>query len=119
MVAPATPTSPTMVSIAVHVFRFVFSSISNNDLESQNPESFTWLNAVPPAAIAIVIVASCNCENPQTIGMEEIIPAAKVIDTVAEPTEILTTAATKNATNTIGNGRLPTRFPNNSPIPEF
>ena len=119
MVAPATPTRPTIVSMAVHVFRFVFSSTSNKDLESQNPESLTWLNAVPPAAIAIVIVASCNCEKPVTIGMEAMIPAAIVMDTVADPTEILTTAATKKATNTIGNGKLPTKLPNNSPIPEF
>ena len=41
------------------------------------------------------------------------------MDTVAEPTEILTTAATRNATSTIGRGRLPTKLPNNSPIPEF
>ena len=58
MVAPTIPTNPTIVSITVHVFRLVFSSTSNNDFESQNPESLTWLNAVPPAAIAIVSVAS-------------------------------------------------------------
>lgn len=69
IVAPTIPTKPTIVSITVHVFRFVFSSTSNKDLESQKPESFTWLKAVPPAAIAIVSVASCNCERPETIGM--------------------------------------------------
>ena len=51
--------------------------------------------------------------------MEALIPAAMVMDTVADPTEILTTAATRNATSTIGRGRLPTKLPNNSPIPEF
>ena len=86
---------------------------------SQNPESFTWLNAVPPAAIAMVSVASCNCESPEIIGMEAIIPAAIVMDTVAEPTETLTAAATRKATSTIGSGNPPTKFPNNSPIPEF
>lgn len=62
--------------------------------------------------MAMVIVASCNCENPDTMGMEAMIPAAMVMDTVAEPTEILTTAATRNATSTIGRGRLPTKLPN-------
>ena len=98
IVAPTIPTKPTIVSITVHVFRFVFSSTSNKDLESQKPESFTWLKAVPPAAIAIVSVASCNCERPETIGMEAMIPAAIVIDTVADPTDTLTAAATRNAT---------------------
>lgn len=69
IVAPTIPTKPTIVSITVHVFRFVFSSTSNKDLESQKPESFTWLKAVPPAAIAIVSVASCNCERLETMGM--------------------------------------------------
>ena len=83
IVAPTIPTKPTT---------------SNKDLESQKPESFTWLKAVPPAAIAIVSVASCNCERPETLGMEAMIPAAIVIDTVADPTDTLTAAATRNAT---------------------
>ena len=105
--------------MTVQVLKFVFSSTSNNDLESQKPESFTWLNAVPPDAMAMVSVASCSCDKSATIGIDAMIPAAMVIETVAEPTEILTTAATRNATSTIGSGKAPTKFPKSSPIPEF
>ena len=60
IVAPTIPTKPTIVSITVHVFRFVFSSTSNKDLESQKPESFTWPKAVPPAAIADIAGGECT-----------------------------------------------------------
>lgn len=47
------------------------------------------------------------------------IPAAIVIDTVADPTDTRTATATRNAIRTIGSGCAPTKFPNTSPIPEF
>ena len=65
----------------------------------------------------------CDCKrswlSPATIGMEAMIPAAIVIDTVADPTDTRTATATRNAIRTIGSGSAPTKFPNTSPIPEF
>ena len=83
--------------------RFVFSSIPTNDLTSQKPESLKWEQTVAPPA------TSCNrtCKIYTVIrsaipGIAAIIPAAIVIATVEEPTQILTNAATINATRTIG-----------------
>ena len=46
-----------MVSMIVHDFNVVFSSISTSELTSQKPESFTWLNAVAPPLMAQTIAA--------------------------------------------------------------
>ena len=41
MIAQISPVNPMIVSIIVHDFSVVFSSISSNEPTSQNPESFT------------------------------------------------------------------------------
>ena len=48
---------PTIVSIPLHDFKVVFSSISKNELTNQKPTSFTWLKAVasPPAMTKRII----------------------------------------------------------------
>ena len=46
-------------------------------------------------------------------------PAAIVIATVEEPTQILTSAATINATTTNGSAADETAFPITSPSPEY
>lgn len=40
-IAQINPVNPIIVSIIVHDFKVVFSSISSNEFTSQNPESFT------------------------------------------------------------------------------
>ena len=40
-IAQISPVKPIIVSIIVHDFKVVFSSISSRELTSQNPESFT------------------------------------------------------------------------------
>ena len=54
-----------------------------------------------------------------TSGIAAMMPAAIVIATVAEPTEIRTNAATTNATTTIGNEAEATASPITTPKPEF
>ena len=52
-------------------------------------------------------------------GMAAMIPAAIVIATVEEPTEIRTSAATMKATTTSGRLAEATALPMTSPRPEF
>ena len=112
------PVNPIIVSIIVHDFKVVFSSISSKELTSQNPESFTWLKAVAPPVIAHTIAARYNGESPATAGMDAMIPAAIVIATTAAPTEALTSAAIRKATRISGNQIFSSAGPMISPIPQ-
>ena len=117
--ALARPVNPMIVSIIVHDFKVVFSSISNNELTNQKPESFTWLKAVAPPVIAHAIAARYTGERLATAGMDAMIPAAIVIATTAAPTDALTSAAIKNAIITNGNPLFSSADPIISPIPQF
>lgn len=55
--AQARPVTPMRVSMTVHDFSVVFSSISSRELTSQKPESFTWPKAVAPPLMAHTIAA--------------------------------------------------------------
>ena len=113
--ATINPVTPTRVSIIVHVFRVVFSSIPTSDFTSQKPESLKWEQTVAPPATAAVVHARysegklCNLPEAATI------PAAIVMATVEEPTLILTRAATTKATTTIGRFAEETASPITSP----
>ena len=113
------PVVPTRVSMTVQVLRVVFSSIPTSDLTSQNPESLKWEQTVAPPAMAAVTQARWAGDKAATSGIAAIIPAAMVIATVAEPTDILTKAATMKATITIGNEAEATAWPITSPSPEY
>ena len=43
-----------MVSIRVHVFKVVFSSIPTNDFTNQKPESLKWEHTVAPLAMELL-----------------------------------------------------------------
>ena len=96
------PVPPTSVSITVHVFSVVCSSMPTSDFTNQKPESLKWEHTVAPPAMAAVMQAKWMGESPATSGMAAMIPAAMVMATVAEPTEMRTKAATTKATITIG-----------------
>ena len=102
MRATIKPVPPTSVSITVHVLRVVCSSIPTSDFTSQKPESLKWEHTVAPPAMAAVIHAKWMGESPATSGMAAMMPAAMVMATVAEPTDMRTKAATTKATITIG-----------------
>ena len=72
-----------------------------------------------PPAIAAVTQARYNGDNSLMPGMAAMIPAAIVIATVEEPTEIRTSAATMKATTTSGRLAEATALPMTSPKPEF
>ena len=113
------PVPPTSVSMIVHVFNVIFSSNPSSDLTSQNPESLKWEQTVAPPATAATTHARYIGDRPATSGIAAIIPAAIVMATVAEPTQIRTNAATRNATITIGKFTDATAFPMTSPNPEY
>lgn len=83
----------------VHVFRFVFSSTPTSDLTSQKPESLKCEHTVEPPATAATTHARYSGGSSDIPGIAAMIPAAMVIATVAEPTQIRTSAATIKATN--------------------
>ena len=58
-------------------------------------------------------------KNRPAPGMAEMMPAAIVMATVAEPTQMRTRAATINAMMTIGRLAEETAFPMTSPSPEY
>ena len=103
----------------VHVFRVVFSSSPTSDLTSQKPESLKWEHTVEPPATAAVTQARYMGESSEMPGIAAMIPAAIVIATVEEPTQILTNAATRNATSTSGRFAEATALPMTSPSPEY
>ena len=113
------PTPPTSVSIMVQVLRVVFSSMPTRLLTSQKPESLKWEQTVAPPAIAAVTQASYSGLSSLMPGIAEMMPAAMVIATVEEPTEMRTSAATMKATRTSGRLALATALPMTSPRPEF
>ena len=117
--ATRNPTPPTSVSIMVHVFKVVFSSMPTNDFTSQKPESLKWEHTVAPPATAAVVQARYKGERSAMPGMAEMMPAAIVMATVAEPTQMRTRAATINAMITIGRLAEETAFPMTSPSPEY
>ena len=96
------PVPPTKVSIIVQVRSVVFSSIPTRVLTSQKPESLKCEHTVAPPAIEAVMQARCKGESDAISGIAAMIPAAIVIATVAEPTDIRTSAATTKATTTSG-----------------
>ena len=100
--ATINPVPPTSVSIMVQVFRLVFSYSPTKDFTSQKPESLKWEQTVAPPATAAVTQARYNGDSSAIPGIAATIPAAMFIATVAEPTQILTSAATMNATTTSG-----------------
>ena len=102
-IAQISPVNPMIDSIIVHDFSVVFSSISSNEPTSQNPESFTWLNAVAPPLIAHTIAARYTGDNSATPGIAAMIPAAIVIATTAAPTDARISTAIRKATITNGN----------------
>ena len=102
MSATTNPVPPTNVSIIVQVFRVVFSSSPTRDFTSQNPESLKWEHTVEPPATAAVTHARYMGESSEMPGMAAMMPAAIVMATVAEPTQIRTSAATRKATSTSG-----------------
>ena len=110
---------PTNVSIIVHVFKLVFSSIPTKDFTSQNPESLKWEQTVAPPATAAVTQARYKGDKSFIPGIAATIPAAMVIATVADPTQILTSAATIKATRTKGRFADDTASPITSPYPEY
>ena len=103
----------------VHVFRFVFSSTPTSDLTSQKPESLKCEHTVEPPATAATTHARYSGGSSDIPGIAAMIPAAMVIATVAEPTQIRTSAATIKATSTIGKLADETAFPIKSPSPEY
>ncbi len=103
----------------VHVLRVVFSSIPTSDFTSQNPESLKCEHTVAPPATAAVVQARYRGDRSAIPGIAAMMPAAIVIATVAEPTQILTNAATINATTTIGRFAEDTALPIRSPKPEY
>ena len=103
----------------VHVLSVVFSSIPTRDFTSQKPESLKWEQTVAPPATAAVVQARYKGDRPAISGMAAMIPAAMVIATVAEPTQILTRAATTKATTTMGRFAEDTAWPMISPRPEY
>ena len=116
--ATTKPEKPTIVSIIVQDLRVVFSSICKSDLTSQKPESLKCEHTVEPPAIAAVQHARYIGDNSLTPGIAATIPAAIVIATVADPTEILTRTAITKATTTIGRPPLDTSVPITSPSPD-
>ena len=96
--ATTKPVKPTSVSMIVHVFRVVFSSRPTSDFTSQKPELLKCEHTVEPPATAATVHARYNGERSAIPGIAAMIPAAIVIATVAEPTQILTRAATRTAT---------------------
>ncbi len=86
----------------VHVFSVVFSSMPTRDFTSQKPESLKWEHTVAPPATAAVVQARYRGDRSPIPGIAATIPAAMVIATVAEPTQIRTNAATINARTTRG-----------------
>lgn len=76
-------------------FNVVFSSSPISDLTSQNPESLKCEQTVAPPATAATTHARYIGDKDAISGIAATIPAAMVIATVAEPTQILTSAATK------------------------
>ena len=72
-----------------------------------------------PPATAAVVQARYKGDRPAISGMAAMIPAAMVIATVAEPTQILTRAATTKATTTMGRFAEDTAWPMISPRPEY
>ena len=117
--ATINPVPPTNVSMIVQVFNVVFSSSPISDLTSQNPESLKCEQTVAPPATAATTHARYIGDKDAISGIAATIPAAMVIATVAEPTQILTSAATKNATTTIGRFMDATALPMISPKPEY
>ncbi len=100
-------------------FQRRFSSIPTRDFTSQKPESLNCEHTVAPPAIAAVVHARYKGDNSEIPGIAAIIPAAIVIATVEEPTQIRTNAATINARTTIGSDIEDTAFPIKSPRPEY
>ena len=117
--ATINPVPPTNVSMMVHVFKVVFSSIPTRDLTSQKPESLKWEQTVAPPATAATVHARYNGESSLIPGSAATIPAAMVIATVAEPTLMRTRTAMMNASTTIGRFMDATAFPITSPSPEY
>ena len=72
-----------------------------------------------PPATAATVHARYNGDKSAIPGIAAIMPAAMVIATVEEPTQILTRAATTNATTTIGILIEATALPIKSPSPEY
>ena len=68
---------------------------------------------------AAVVQAKYSGDKSAIPGMAAMIPAAMVMATVAEPTQILTRAATTKATTTMGRFAEDTAFPIRSPSPEY
>ena len=94
MSATRKPTPPTRVSMMVQVLRVVFSSMPTRLFTSQKPESLKWEHTVEPPAMAAVTQARYSGLSSLMPGMAEMMPAAMVIATVEEPTEMRTRAAT-------------------------
>lgn len=69
--------------------------------------------------MAAVTQARYKGDNSLMPGMAAIMPAAIVMATVEEPTEMRTSAATMNATTTSGRLAEETALPMTSPKPEF
>ena len=113
------PTPPTSVSMMVQVLRVVFSSMPTRLFTSQKPESLKWEQTVEPPAMAAVTQARYSGLSSLMPGMAEMMPAAMVIATVEEPTEMRTRAATMKATRTSGRLAFATALPMTSPKPEF
>ena len=76
---------------------------------SQKPESLKWEQTVEPPAMAAVTQARYSGLSALRPGIAEMMPAAMVIATVEEPTEIRTRAATMKATSTSGRLAFATR----------
>ena len=117
--ATTNPVPPTSVSMMVHVLRVVFSSSPTSDFTSQKPEALKWEQTVAPPATAAVTQARYRGDRVAISGMAAMMPAAMVMATVAEPTEIRTRAATTKATATMGREAEDTALPITSPRPEF
>ena len=117
--ATTNPVPPTSVSMMVQVFKVVFSSIPTRDFTNQKPESLKCEQKVDPHATDSVVQARYNGDKYAIPGIADMIPAAIVMATVEEPTQILTSAATINATATIGRLADDTAFPIRSPSPEY
>jgi len=72
---------PSRVSMTVHVFSVVFSSIWKNRLTSQKPESLTCESTVAPPAMAMTISARSTDESPSVASTTGAIsPAAAAAD---------------------------------------
>lgn len=90
------PVIPIIVAIADQVFKVSFSLVPEYLLISQNPLSLKCTKLIAPHPIAITTSVGFV---PVAAMTGAIIPAAVVMDTVADPTEIRIIVAIKYAIN--------------------